>query len=137
MSSAITHYLQPLTTQPVSARMQAFENAQVLPEQKGSRDGNELYQLTLMLKEKPVRTYDSELEWALGQVHRKLPLPFPSHVVPGGYMMYEDRDLRGKGDSINASVRHPHLPATCLSSAALRSRASLRQCRSPGSLRGA
>ena len=80
--------------------MQAFENAQVIPDFVE----NDQMDISLLLKEKPLRTYDADFEWSLNPLHRRLPLPIPGHLIPGGYLNYEDRSFQNGGDSINATV---------------------------------
>jgi outer membrane protein assembly factor BamA len=75
-----------------------------MPEFVGEENGHEMLDVTLMLKEKAVRTYDADFEWSLNSLHRRLPIPVPGHLVPGGFLNYEDRNILGKGDIINATV---------------------------------
>lgn len=84
--------------------MQIFENGAVQPQPKGKVRGHDTFDVTLVLKEKPVRTYDGDFEWGLGKLHSKLPVPIPSQVVPGGSIVYEDRDFAKTGDTIAAQV---------------------------------
>jgi outer membrane protein assembly factor BamA len=81
--------------------VQVYENAQVLPEHK--KEG--VVDLTIQLKEKPPRMFDSEMEWPVNfAMLGKAPLPYPAVPAPGGMLKYEDRNLFKKGDQLTGDV---------------------------------
>jgi outer membrane protein assembly factor BamA len=83
--------------------MQAFENAQIQPEFMNER-GRDLMDINILLKEKPQRTFDADLEWSMARPHPRVPLPLPAHISPGGTITYEDRNFLKRGDVANANV---------------------------------
>lgn len=82
-----------------------FENAQIQPDFVTDDDtGKPRIDLTIMLKEKPQRSFDADLEWQLAKPHAKVPVPLPVGFSPGGTMMYEDRNFLNRADILNSNV---------------------------------
>lgn len=85
--------------------MQVFENAQIQPDfSTDEKTGTPRIDLTILLKEKPQRNFDADLEWALAKPNDKFPVPVPIGFSPGGTMQYEDRNFLSRADILNANV---------------------------------
>ena len=80
--------------------LQLFDNAQVAP--RPDENDPSKVQVDIMLRERPVRTAETELEWsiALGDGGR----PDFVSVRPGGSVLFEHRNLDGWGRQLFGSV---------------------------------
>lgn len=76
-----------------------YENVQVLPEQ--AKKDEKLVNVTVMVKERPMRTTEIELDWRL-QSQRGIPIL--DGVVPGGTFIVDNRNLFNKGYNLTGTV---------------------------------
>lgn len=80
--------------------LQLFDNVQVVPKQN-PKDETKI-DVDVVVKERPMRTAEVEAEWGIapGEAGR----PALVSLVPGGTILFEDRNLGGIGRSLSASV---------------------------------
>merc|ERR1719409_1091597 len=80
--------------------LQLFDNVQVVP-RPDDRDQSKV-QVDIVLRERPVKTAESELEWSIAPGEGGRP-DFVS-VRPGGSVLFEHRNLDGWGRQLYGSV---------------------------------
>ncbi|GMH32188.1 hypothetical protein BSKO_00022 [Bryopsis sp. KO-2023] len=76
-----------------------YENVQVLPEQ--AKKDEKKVDVTVMVKETPMRTTEIELDW---RVRNNRNIPMLDGVVPGGTFIVDNRNLFGKGYNLTGTV---------------------------------
>lgn len=76
-----------------------YENVQVLPEQ--TKKDEKKVDVTVMVKETPMRTTEIELDW---RMRNQRNIPVPDGIVPGGTFVVDNRNLFQKGYSLTGTV---------------------------------
>lgn len=81
-----------------------YENVQVLPEQ--SKKDEKLIDVTVMVKERPMRTTEIEFDWKMRSQNG---LPVPEAFIPGATIAVDNRNLFNKGYSLTGTVTTSNL----------------------------
>jgi len=81
-------------------QLQLFDNVQVVPQPEG-RDPNAV-SVEIMLKERPMKTAELELEWGIAPNAKGKPAI--ASLRPGGQVFFEHRNLAGEGRVVSASL---------------------------------
>eukprot|EP00803_Ostreobium_quekettii_P009719 evm.model.scf_343.9 EVM.evm.TU.scf_343.9 scf_343:69595-74279(+) len=76
-----------------------YENVQVLPEQ--TKKDERKVDVTVMVKERPMKTTEVECDWRVKSRNR---VPMLESLIPGGTIVVDHRNLFGKGHSLTGTV---------------------------------